>query len=334
LSITSHGVTKTICLNRGSVAFAHSTDPDDRLGEMLFKENSISLVQYDAVVKTMKKIGQRQGDVLVKLNLLTPKGLFEALKRQIREIVMSIFQFKDGEYEFHSGPLLDDPVDLGLSMANLVYDGIERIRNWTRIRNEMPDLNNILMISNDPRSLFQAIALSDEEKQVLALVDGDMRIKDIMEGSGLERFAAHKVLYVLWSIGMVTEQFNLQGPELSVEDILAPIEDERGEFMARVERIHSELPTLDEHKLLSVEENADFREISRQYYRLAKEFHPDRHPGMEEEVRDKVAGIFEALEEAYGKLRRKQLERKYAEGDEDLAQALLKVAREELDGRN
>ena len=334
LSISSQGATKTISLNKGVVAFAHSTEPDDRLGEMLFKEDSISIKEYDAVVTTMKKTGLRQGDVLVKLNLLTPKELFDALKRQIREIVMGLFQLKDGMYEFIPGELQDDPVNLDLSMANLIYDGIKRIKDWTRIRNEMPDVNNILMISNDPRSLFQDITLSEEEKQVLALVDGDRPIRDIIEGSGLGRFEAQKVIYLLWILGMVTEQFNLQVPELTIDDILAPVEDKLDEFIARVDGIHSVLPSLDEYQLLSVPTDADFQKISRQYYRLSKEFHPDRYPDMDEAVKDKMSDVFEAIESAYRKLRRKQLERTYAEGDEDLAESLLKAARYELQDKN
>ncbi len=334
LDISSHGAGKSIYVNRGAVAFASSTEPDDRLGEMLFKEDSITMAQYEALVKSMKKTGLRQGEVLVKLGLLTPKGLFEALKRQIRSIVMGLFHLKDGLYEFRPTELHPEAVSLDLSMASLIYDGIKSIRDWTRIKNEMPNVNSVFMMSHDPRSLFQDIKLSMEEKQILMFVDGERPIKDIVEASGLGQFAAHKVLYVLWTIGMVTEQFNLQVPALTIEDILAPVEDERDEFISRVTGIHSVLPSLGEHKLLAVEEGADFQEISRQYYRLAKEFHPDRYPDLAEEEKDKVADIFEAMERAYDTLRHRQLERKYTAGDEDLAQALLKVAQEELDGNN
>ncbi len=334
LVISSQGAERSIYVNRGAVAFAFSSEPDDRLGEMLFKEDRISIAQYEALVKTMKKTGLRQGEVLVKLKLLTPKELFEALKRQIRSIVLSLFRLKDGIYEFRAGEVHEEAACLNLSTANLIYDGIKSIRQWTRIKNEMPDMNNVLMISHDPWSLFQDIALSYEEKQMLTLVDGERPIKEIIEASGLGRFAAQKVLYVLWTIGMVTEQFNLLVPPLTIEDILAPVEGEREEFISRVVGIHSGLTSIDEHRLLAVDGEADFNEISRQYYRLTKEFHPDRYPDLEEEIKDKVADIFHAIERAYETLRRKQLERKYTAGDEDLAQALLKVAREEIEGNN
>jgi hypothetical protein len=334
LRISSRGVVKKLCLDKGKMAFASSTAPEERLGEMLFQAGRITVKQYDKVVKAMKQTGRKQGDLLVELGIMKPRELFESLKQQVREIVFGLFRLEDGLYEFRPGELQDDTVALDLSMANIIYEGIKRITDPRRIKRDMPDVNNVLMISHDPMSLFQDISLTGEEKHVLELVDGDRTIGGIIEDSGLGELEARKIMYVLWSIGMVTEQFDLHVPDLTIEDILAPVEDEREEFLARVNAVHSVLGSMDEHKLLAVEKGADFQEIERQYYKLSKEFHPDRHPDLGEPERDRIADIFGAIGGAYETQRRRQLERTYTEGDEDLAQALLKEGREELEKGN
>ena len=333
LKTTTQGIKREIYLEKGSVSFASSGAPEERLGEMLYREGVLTAEQYDAVVRELKLTGLKQGEILVEQELLTPGGLFEALRRQATRIANSLFEARDGLFEFRQGerPPIGSP-NLRLGVAHLVCDGIRRITDRVRIRNEMPDVNNILMLSPDPRGLFHGIELREFEKRALMMVDGDRTIGEILDASGGDAESIRHALYVLWSMGTLTEQFNLQVPELTVEEILMPVDDRRGEFLARVDAVHGALGGMDEYKLLSVERTSDFEEISARYYRLSKEFHQERYPDLDEDTRRKLADITDAIESAYSILRRRQLERTYTEGDEDLAHALMKVAEEEMKG--
>ena len=121
------GATKKVYLDRGNAVFASSTDEDDRLGETLIKLGKITFEQYDRSVELLKETGKRQGTILVELGYLTPKDLVLGVKSQVREIIYSLFEVEDAEYEFDEGQLPNrEVITLQMSMGNLVYEGMKR----------------------------------------------------------------------------------------------------------------------------------------------------------------------------------------------------------------
>src|SRR5512135_974116 len=191
LSLKTPVFTKKIYIHAGDAIFASSTYEDDRLGEMLLKADKITVEQYDRSVEVLKRSKKRQGAILVELGYLTPKDLFWGVKYQVKEIIHSMFLVEDGEYEFMEGEIPNQEViTLKMSMANLIYDGVRKIEDWTRIRNEMPDTDSLFRLSRDPLSLFQGIELSSQDKKILSLIDGKRTIKDVIEQSWMGSFEA------------------------------------------------------------------------------------------------------------------------------------------------
>lgn len=306
LSVASQGVTKKVYLNKGTAIFASSTYEDDRLGEILLKAGRITVRQYDESVEMLKKTGRRQGVILVELGYLTPKDLFWGVKHQVKEVIRSLFYLRDGTFEFAPGEASpDEVITLNMSMANLIYEGVKRIEDWTRIRQEMPDTESVLKLSDDPLSLFQEIELTPEDRKVLSLVDGKRAIKKVMEDSALKPLDALKTLYVLWSIGIITEQLS-SDVSLTIDEILKPAPEKEGSFAARVNGIYEKLGSASHYELLEIDPSAGPDLIKDNYYRLAKEFHPDRHYDFTDaEMKDKLAAVFDAITDAYNALKAK-----------------------------
>lgn len=311
LTVAAADVTKKVFMNKGDAIFATSTYDDDRLGEMLIKAGKITVEQYDKSVEMLKRTGQRQGAILVKLGFLTPKNLFWGVKYQVREIIQSLFKVEDADYEFVESELpLEEVITLKMSMGNLIYEGVKKIDNWTRIRGEMPDTESVLQLSSDPLSLFQDIELSPQDKKILALIDGSKTIKQVIEESWLNSFEALKALYILWSIGILTEKEQVGESPVSLEDMLieAPSAEE-AEFMEKVNFVHAGLKNITDTELLELDESAPLEDIRKSYFRLAKEFHPDRfYKSRDATLKDKLATIFDAVTDAYNALKAKASE--------------------------
>ncbi len=71
-------------------------------------------------------------------------------------------------------------------------------------------------------------------------------------------------------------------------------------FRKRVEEIYLNLDSFTEYELLEVDEGSDVETIKKNYYRLAKEFHPDRYFGSDDlRIKDKLSSIFDAITRAY-----------------------------------
>lgn len=207
LSVSTPNFTKKIYLIKGDAVFASSSYEDDRLGEMLLKAGKITVEQYDKSVEILKATKKRQGAILVELGYLIPKDLFWGVKYQVKEIIYSLFQLEEGDFELAEGDVpTQEVITLKMSMGNLIYEGVKKIENWTRIRQEMPDTGIVLRLSEDPISLFQNVELSPNDKKMLPLIDGTKTIKEIVDSSWTNSFEAMKTIYVLWSIGILEEK--------------------------------------------------------------------------------------------------------------------------------
>jgi tetratricopeptide (TPR) repeat protein len=317
LSLSTPFFTKKIYLSAGDAIFASSTYEDDRLGEMLLKANKITVEQYDRSVELLKSAHKRLGAILVDLGYITPKDLFWGVKYQVKEIILSMFQLADADYDFSEGAIpRQEVITLRMSMGNLIYEGVRRIDNWTRIRNEMPDTDSVMTLSSDPLSLFQDVELSAPDKKVLSLIDGKSTVREVIENSRMGSFEALKILYVLWSLGIAELKVPIPGEPLpekvpgaweepvTLDDILQPPSQEEETFMKKVDSLYSRLQNLSDRELLELGEESDDEAIKRNYYRLAREFHPDRYFNIADgSIKSKLTAIFDAVTAAYSALR-------------------------------
>jgi len=122
----------------------------------------------------------------------------------------------------------EEVITLRMSIANLIYEGVKRIENWTRIKRESPPLESILQLSRDPLNLFQDIELAEEDKKVLSLIDGKKTIKEIFNSSGMDNFKTLKAIYVLTTIDMATVKVKeKEEEELPIEGILVEVLSEK-----------------------------------------------------------------------------------------------------------
>ena len=341
LAVSTPNFTKKAYLVKGDAVFAASSYEDDRLGEMLLKAGKITVEQYDKSVEILKRTKKRQGAILVELGYLTPKDLFWGVKYQVKEIIYSLFQLEDGECEFIEGDVpTDEVITLKMSMGNLIHEGVKRIDNWTRIRREMPDTGIALKLSKDPLTLFQDVELSPYNKKMLSIIDGKKTIKEIIDSSWMNSFEAMKTVYVLWSIGILEEKIAEKeevkeeaGETVSLDELLQPFAEEEDALIKRVEEIYSNLDRLKLNELLEVSEDADVDAIKKNYYRLAREFHPDRYFNTSDAaLKDKLTAVFDALTAAYTVLKDDHKRKEYFDSLNKQAGEML--AEKNTDRRN
>lgn len=316
LIVTTPAFTKKVYLDKGDAIFASSTYEDDRLGEMLFKAGKITIEQYEESVKLLKVKNKRQGAILVELGYLSPKDLFWGVKYQVKEIIYSLFPLEDAEYEFVEGEIPENEViTLKMSMGNLIYEGVKKISNFIRMKNELPDMDSALQLSTDPASLFQDIEFNPQDQKMLSLIDGKKTIKELIDSSSAGSFETLKTLYALWSTGTIEEKEKViekQEEVVTAEDILKPFPEEEEAFVKRVDELYSNLEKLTANELLEINEHSDAETIKKNYYRLAKEFHPDRYfDSNNPEIKDKLPAIFDAISQAYTLLKDTDAKKEY-----------------------
>ena len=307
LKVRTPAFTKKVYLHKGDAVFASSTDEDDRLGETLTKVGKITMEQYDTSVEHLKKTGKRQGEILVELGYLTPQEIIWGVKYQIRDIIYSLFELQDAEYEFNEAEIpSDEIITLKMSMANLIYEGVKRIHNLNSIRKELPDMESVLKLSMDPVSLFQDIVLSSMDKKMLFMIDGKKTVRELINISS-NSFQAMKSLYVLCSTGILEENQNVTEKAedaVILDDILKAFHDEEDALRKRIDILYSNLNKLSESELLEIDEKSDGETLKNNYYKLVKEFHPDRYLSFPDpSIKNKVITVLEEITKAYSLLK-------------------------------
>jgi thymidylate kinase len=316
LTVKTPSFTKKIYLHKGDAVFASSNDEDDRLGETLMKMGKITLEQFDRSVELLQKTGKRQGDILVELGYLTPQDIIWGVKYQVKDIIYSLFQLRDAEYEFiEKGIPSNGLIILKMSMGNLIYEGVKRINNLNRIRNELPDIDAVLTLSSDPVSLFQDVVFSSLDKKMLFMVDGKKTLKELIDSSSPNSFQAMKTLYVLWSTGILEERKSGSeeaGEIVSLDDILKAVHEEEDTFLQRIDGVYLNLNRLNMGELLEIDEKSDGEAVKNNYYKLVKEYHPDRYLTVDDpSIKDKVIAILEAITKAYTLLKNDERRKDY-----------------------
>jgi cell division septation protein DedD len=149
---------------------------------MLIKAGKITIEQYEESVRLLKTTKKRQGAILVELGYITAKDLFWGVQYQVKEIIYSLFPLDIAEYKFLEGEIpANEVITLKMSMDNIIYEGVKRVSNLNKMKNELPDMNSIPQLSTDPASLFQDIEFSARDKTMLPIIDGEKTIEELLE---------------------------------------------------------------------------------------------------------------------------------------------------------
>ncbi|WDT76526.1 MAG: DnaJ domain-containing protein [Candidatus Manganitrophus sp.] len=350
LTLKRNDLNKSIFIQEGDIIFASSLYSDDRLGEVLLKTGKINFRQYEISVDLLKKTGKRQGTILVEQGFIAPKDLFEGVVFQVREIVLSPFTWVEGDYEFIEGPLpSEEVITLQISTGDIILDGIKRIQDWNRLIRDLPPLNSVLHLSTDPRSLFQSVNLNAAERDLLRLINGERTLRDVLSESTMSSMDCARVLYFFITAGIlqpalqgteeaekVDRQDHHQDHQKETEEVPPAVEEEvlkqaffdeeKEATVQKIREAYLQMENQNYYEILKVTPSAGRDEIKKAYFRLAKEYHPDRHFEAEMgQVKKELESLFVRITQAYDTLlvekKRKAYDSELSSGKQNQKQA-------------
>ncbi len=208
LTIDHKQGSKTAYFKNGDVVFASSTDPEDRLGAILYRSGKITKEKLEEAEKKITP-EVRFGTVLIQNNYVAPKDLWWAIKYQVEEIVYSIFNLKEGFFYFIEGELVDeDLMRFSLNTQNLLMEGFRRVDEMGLIREKIPHLDVVLRLNAE---VLAKKKVSPAVEKILQFIDGKNSVRDIMRHSGVGEFNLFKLFYELLKMGIAEVSTAAQG---------------------------------------------------------------------------------------------------------------------------
>jgi hypothetical protein len=209
LQLGARGITKKVYIDGGRIVFAASSDPNDRLGELLLREGIVTLDQLERAI-TQLAGGKRLGSILVEAGHLSPENLVRGVLSQVKGIVLGLFTWEEGEYSFAGGPLpTEEVVTLGMRTAEILLQGIRQIRSFSRIRRSVGPPSASFRLDPDWRMTLDGLDIRDGERMLLQRLDQSGERGASIDAMCREVFLSNYEIYqALWAfriLGIVHE---------------------------------------------------------------------------------------------------------------------------------
>lgn len=190
---------KEVAFKDGNIIFASSVNSsEDLLGNMLLKKGKISKTDLERAITLHKQTGRQLGTTLIDMNLFTKEEIAECLKLQIEEIVYNLFSWKEGDFIFHEGATpRNTPFLIELNTMNVIMEGTRRIDEWLEIQKVLPDDDMLISIVKSPKVNREELVISLDEFRILALINGERSLSDLINLSPMGEFVTCRAVYRL-----------------------------------------------------------------------------------------------------------------------------------------
>jgi|GEM_PF-1005390 len=321
LVLRRDAVEKVIFFDRGAPILGMSSDPEDRMGEMLLRQGRLTEAQLERASTGAPRAERRLGVVLVEQGLIKPTELAVVVRRHFEEIIYSAFGWEEGEWSLGPGQPTQEIVLLDEHPAALILAGIRRKYGATRLLRCLGGNQQTFRLASDRLAgrgdarvgrdgevdLLTRMAMTIEERAIAALFDGTRTLDEVRAVSGAREEAVCGIAWALSVLGQldrvaprVAEPRRAAGGEVNGEGNGAareapPPSGERERVLARYALVEEG----DYFQVLDLPRGAGFDDVRRAHDRLMGELAPTSlEAGLVAELGAELRAIRAVLAEA------------------------------------
>jgi predicted transcriptional regulator len=170
----------------------------NRLGKVLVKKGLLEENDLKSVLEEQRSSNLRFGNILVKRGIVEKEPIQEILTGQIEETVVQIFGWKQGTYEFTPQAVpADKDIPISIDTQHLLMEGLRIVDEWSVIEGKLT-LDTVFIKKTE-----DIAGLSEEEEEILSLVDGENDVSAIIEMSAGDDALVSKILVSLMEKGAI-----------------------------------------------------------------------------------------------------------------------------------
>ncbi len=340
---------KSFLFRNGVPIFAESNLTSESLGVQLMDAGEISRGDYSRVIERVEKDGCKEGKALLELELIEARGLFVALKEQIRKRLLECFGWNRGSFRIEPGdPPPEETTPFRTELYGLLQQGIAAYWPSDRILAEFGDHMGQIARRNARVPRIEPLLDADESTNAfIDALDGSRNLWQALQcASSQKSLAAAWVLHALRAIEYgAPDESTASADESGSGDLEIYFSDLAQESSRARERLtvdadakrssesapnrsdsetaaalrrsiaekFEQIDELDHYALLGVDRHSDANAFKRAYLAAAKDYHPDALARLhiDGEVRAQVNAVFAAIGRAYAVLNNADRRREY-----------------------
>jgi hypothetical protein len=189
-----------VYFHSGNIVAAESKKKleDKRLGKILVKKGYISEEQLHETLEQKKSSKEKIGAILINRGLVSKENIQEIIINQLTEIVVQLFNWKKGSYEFKPQRIqIDKDLEISVDTQHLLMDGLRIVDELSVIEGKV-NLDTVFK-----RTRKKGLDLSSEEETILGHIDGENDVSAVIEISGEDDFEVSKTLVSLLEKGAI-----------------------------------------------------------------------------------------------------------------------------------
>jgi DNA-binding MarR family transcriptional regulator len=179
----------------------------ERLGDLLVRMNKVTPQQVTQALHLQQMYpGQPLGQVLVSQGAISQDELQRYIQQQIEETMYELFVWREGEFRFLNGqrPDPDDVQSLvPLPIEGLIMEGVRRADELSRIRGLVPHNDMVVRFIERQQEPATMINLTADEWRIFARINGRLSINELAAGIGLSPFQVSQAVYNFIAAGLV-----------------------------------------------------------------------------------------------------------------------------------
>ncbi|MDA8326577.1 MAG: DUF4388 domain-containing protein [Nitrospiraceae bacterium] len=197
----------------GNIVFVESSKrAESRMGKLLLKKGLIKGEDLENALRQQKTTGAKLGNILVRIDAISADSLKETLVQQFTELISYLFTWRQGRYEFKpQGIPIDKDVPISLDTQHILMEGLRILDEWSQVGGRIT-LESVFEKTqahgepDKPVELTGSVELTEIEKQIYDLVDGDNDVSAIANISGMDSFRISKALLDLYEKGLIEKK--------------------------------------------------------------------------------------------------------------------------------
>jgi hypothetical protein len=191
---------KDVYLVRGAPESVNSNMNSDRFGEYLVTRGFLRSTDLERANAELSRFGGKLGEALVGLGFLRPLDAFRLLSQHVRERVMELFTWIEGEFAYFRG--LRNPTEafpLGLNSFEILGAGVLSLSYEFLQMHFEPLMDFHPRAMPNPRVSPESFRLGPTPREVLGLLDGSQTLREwtVRFGSTDELLTFYRTVYLL-----------------------------------------------------------------------------------------------------------------------------------------
>jgi tetratricopeptide (TPR) repeat protein len=219
LQIRTGKLVKIASFDHGRLVFAASNLKKDRLGEALLALGRITDEEFTRVSALMKGDRKRRfGEALIAAGVMDKNELGTSVARQVRRIVLSLFEAQEGAASFEERPCVI-PLDymVSLSVPRILFEGIRLVTSRDLILAGLGPLDRPVVLAAGSPFRFSIDECTPEEVEIMELARRKVTVRRLAWATGGLAFSRLRAVYALAASGVLVPADASSAPQPVVQ---------------------------------------------------------------------------------------------------------------------